>query len=130
MTNGSSSGSSQAEGMLKVLYILLWMGAGLAVVIALSDGFGNDTVEPVPTWSAGVTTESPRAVIEQPGVNLPNECKKAGPIPITCLDGLTLQEREAIQCEEEDGNPDGTPCIFIDPDTRDLYYNDGSNYRN
>ncbi|WP_131588735.1 hypothetical protein [Mycolicibacterium phlei] len=31
-------------------------------------------------------------------------------------------------CIYEDGNPDGLPCIWVDPDTGAQYYNDGSNY--
>jgi len=32
-------------------------------------------------------------------------------------------------CQYEDGNPDGKPCFWTDPDTGDEYYQDGSNYR-
>lgn len=42
--------------------------------------------------------------------------------PFSPVDGL-------VRCQYEDGNPDGLPCVWTDPDTGDLYYNDGSNYR-
>lgn len=32
-------------------------------------------------------------------------------------------------CEYEDGNANGTPCNWTDPDTGTVYYVDSSNYR-
>lgn len=32
-------------------------------------------------------------------------------------------------CEQEDGNTDGAPCNWTDPDTGAVYYVDSSNYR-
>lgn len=32
-------------------------------------------------------------------------------------------------CQHEDGNPDGMPCLWTSPRTGIAYYNDGSNYR-
>jgi hypothetical protein len=32
-------------------------------------------------------------------------------------------------CEFEDGNPDGRPCLWIDPDTGNGYYVESDNYR-
>lgn len=36
---------------------------------------------------------------------------------------------ELSGCDYEDGNPDGRPCLWLDPDTGRAYVNDGSNYR-
>ena len=36
---------------------------------------------------------------------------------------------EMALCQHEDGNPDGNPCLWIDPDTGKGYVNDGHNYR-
>lgn len=38
------------------------------------------------------------------------------------VDGLAV-------CQYEDGNPDAQPCVWTDPDTGRLYFNDGANYR-
>lgn len=32
-------------------------------------------------------------------------------------------------CAQEDGNTDGRPCIWTDPDTGEAYYVDSENYR-
>lgn len=32
-------------------------------------------------------------------------------------------------CQEEDGNTDGLPCSWTDPDTGAVYYVDSANYR-
>lgn len=32
-------------------------------------------------------------------------------------------------CQHEDGNTDGTPCVWADPDTGQLFYVDSANYR-
>lgn len=33
------------------------------------------------------------------------------------------------RCEYEDGNPDGSVCLWVDPDTGEGYVNDSQNYR-
>lgn len=33
-------------------------------------------------------------------------------------------------CQYEDGNPNGKPCVWTDPDTGNTYVLDGSEYRN
>lgn len=33
------------------------------------------------------------------------------------------------QCAQEDGNVDGKPCLWIDPDTQGVYYVESENYR-
>ena len=35
----------------------------------------------------------------------------------------------APQCAYEDGNPNGMPCLWVDPDTGDAYYVESENYR-
>lgn len=42
------------------------------------------------------------------------------------LDG---HEVDLAECAEEDGNPDGRPCMWQDPDTARLFYVDSANYR-
>lgn len=32
-------------------------------------------------------------------------------------------------CRYEDGNPDGMPCVWTDPDTGNKYVNSSKNYR-
>lgn len=32
-------------------------------------------------------------------------------------------------CAEEDGNPDGQPCMWTDPDTGRAFFVDSANYR-
>lgn len=33
------------------------------------------------------------------------------------------------QCANEDGNTDGLPCLWVDPDSGNAYLNDSANYR-
>ncbi len=111
-------------------------GIAIVAVIVWALVTPNDPpgMEPIyPTWSAGTTPfpsapSSGRAM--QDGVNLPEECKVPGKISVECLNDLSMQEREAIRCANEDGNTDGKPCIWLDPDTRDLYYVTSEQYRN
>ena len=35
----------------------------------------------------------------------------------------------SVVCAFEDGNTDGLPCMWTDPDTGTAYYVDSSNYR-
>ena len=41
----------------------------------------------------------------------------------------TLIDIEVKGCAYEDGNPDGLPCLWFDPDTARPFLVDGSNYR-
>lgn len=36
---------------------------------------------------------------------------------------------EYRECANEDGNPDGQPCMWTDPDTGTRYYVNSENYR-
>jgi hypothetical protein len=47
-------------------------------------------------------------------------------VPLALCDGIAVQYP---RCAYEDGNPDGAPCVWVDPDTGNVFYNDGGNYR-
>lgn len=47
--------------------------------------------------------------------------------------GTVLAARASAEplaaCAEEDGNPDGQPCTWVDPDTGRAFFVDSANYR-
>ena len=71
-----------------------------------------------------IPTPTVSNVTAQPGVwdRMAPGCKVEGMIATECLEPFTLSEREAMRCENEDGNLDHQPCIWIDPHTGWLYY--------
>lgn len=97
------------------------LGAMLLAImfIALTRGRPGGPVpsqSPSPSFTANVTP-------------LPAECMVPGVIAAECIEGWSQEALAAIQCPHEDGRPDGRPCVWIDPDTRTLYYVDSSEYR-
>jgi len=104
----------------------LWFGIAVFVtlitVLSLEE---IDKKEPEngisPSVIASLVDESGKGT--QQGIQLPQNCAIPGKIPYGCLDTLSTEERDAFTCPNEDGtNVKGQPCIWMDPDTRDLYY--------
>lgn len=107
----------------------LWLGLSGAIVIALTVlGFVGHGKQDDPVPSTPSATVSPQ-IGSQGGLwdRFPQECKVEGQIATECLEAFSLTEREAMRCLTEDGNQDGIPCIWINPRTGTLWYNDGSN---
>lgn len=106
----------------------LWFGLAGAILIALVV-FGlvpRDKEEsPAPTTSTSV-----RQGVQEPlWLKIPAECRVVGPIAPECLEGLTTGERDALTCQYEDGNADGTPCVWVRPGDG-LLWVDSAQYRN
>lgn len=47
----------------------------------------------------------------------------------TPMETPSVQAPPLGACAYEDGNPDGTPCVWTDPDTGTTYLVDSTNYR-
>lgn len=50
------------------------------------------------------------------------------PVGGYCTEGFQVDDQCLPPCTEEDGNTDGAPCVWTDPDTGRLYYVDSANY--
>lgn len=48
---------------------------------------------------------------------------------VTCYQDNAGKRACATTCAYEDGNPDGRPCVWVDPDSGNAYLNDSANYR-
>ena|SRR5688572_19491842 len=96
-----------------------------ATVLAMTKGKpGKEEPSPTASVVASLSTGS------QSPVALPADCQIPGPIDAArCLEGLTTAQRDAMTCQHEDGNTDGTPCVWLDPATRALFYVDSSEYQ-
>lgn len=94
---------------------------GALMIWALFAVIGRPAREPQPTVSN---------LTVQPGAwdRFPNACRAPGLDGISpdCLEGYSTQEREAMRCATEDQGKDGTPdlypCLWINPQTGQLYF--------
>lgn len=111
-----------------------WLGVtGVIVIVLFVTGLisiGGHDVEPlIPTPTVSNTTVQGAG---QQGVweRFPQTCRFLGEeISPDCLEGYSLAEREAMRCKHEDGNPDGSECIWINPRTGLIYWSDSHEYR-
>lgn len=106
-----------------------WLAIGLCMIIAL---FGfvacprtKDTT-PVPTPSV-TAMQTGRQAPQVPHGGQDARCTTPGPIEADCLPQLTSQG--VMACEEEDGRPDGKPCVWADSLTGQLHYVTSEQYR-
>lgn len=111
-----------------------WLGVtGVIVIVLFVTGLvsigGHDAEPLIPTPTVSNTTAVIPGIQEGAWAKIPQECKVVGIIAPECLEALSLDEREALRCQHEDGNPDGSPCIWINPRTGALVYSDSSEYR-
>lgn len=106
-----------------------WLGIGGAMIIALFAVLScndKDRKPPIPTPSVTAMQTG------QQGPQVPHggqdaRCTTPGPIGADCLPQLTSQG--VMACEEEDGRPDGKPCVWADPLTGQLHYVTSEEYR-
>lgn len=103
-----------------------WFAVTIAVTVVLVlilEDVDKKDQEPHPSASVVASLSDKDGKGTQNGVVLPQNCQIEGKIPYGCLDTLTTEERDAITCANEDGTgTKGQACIWMDPDTRDLYY--------
>ncbi|MDB2219081.1 hypothetical protein PROPHIT462_40 [Mycobacterium phage prophiT46-2] len=50
-------------------------------------------------------------------------------IPAGTVMAASVSAELLTACAEEDGNPDGQPCTWTDPDTGRAFFVDSANYR-
>lgn len=119
MTPVNDQGNRTA-GVLGVVGAMIF---GLFVWV-LTAGPPGEPMIPTPTVSDVTVSASGQSGA---WARFPQACRYHGePISPDCLDGYSLQEREAMACENEDqgqdGTPDQAPCLWVDPSTGDLWY--------
>lgn len=98
-----------AAMLLAVMFVALTKGR---------PGGPTPSQSPSPGFTAGV--------VPMPAMS--PECLVPGKIETWCISGMGDAAKEAIRCPHEDGNPNGQPCLWLDPDTRELYYVDSTQY--
>lgn len=100
---------------------LVMIGAQLA--FAASIGLGG---------MIGLKPAVALAAADAPEWVLTPMCQSSDPIVLPCNwtdDTGTLIHFTRTVCANEDGNPDGLPCVWIDPDTGDAFYVTSENYQ-
>ena len=50
-------------------------------------------------------------------------------VPTLTVDLRALERPSVPFCLYEDGNPNGKPCLWVDPDTGAMYHVESENYR-
>lgn len=106
-------------------------GVAYGILGACLIGFVIFGVLPIKDGPKQPSHPTQSAVQEPLWHKIPADCRVEGaPIAYECLEGLSEAQRTAMTCPHEDGNPDGMPCFWVDPDTRDLYWVSSAEYRN
>ena len=98
---------------------------GAQLVFAASIGLGG-MIGLKPTVAlASTSTEAPEWMLTP-------MCQSANPIVLPCNwidDAGILVHFTRTVCANEDGNPDGSPCVWVDPDTGNAFYVTSENYQ-
>lgn len=99
---------------------------GAQIAFAASIGLGGMIGLKPAVALASTSTDAPEWVLTP-------MCASSDPIVLPCNwvdDSGTLVHFTRTVCAYEDGNVDGLPCVWIDPDTGNAYFVTSENYRN
>lgn len=70
------------------------------------------------------------SALGRPACDTPAPAHSVSPVRTVRQDAPKQHGTALAACLYEDGNPDGLPCNWTDPDTGRVYQVDGSEYRN